>query len=170
MSGDGRPGSDPLDAEVEAARSLIQRLLRSPMNGEGKVFAFPPDYDLSPAAIQSRTRTRREYDHFKKRLAATLRQHSRLGRNLAAVAARILEGKEPRFRKTSDRKLMIIIGMAVAEAVERGLPKYRNEASAHETSACDVVARAARQCGLDMTYDKVAHRYRRFTRGQKLFR
>lgn len=151
-------GATSFDEAVETARDWIEY---SWAFQREKVFAFPPNLDLSPTRIRRWTSSRKGYDHLGKRIAATLRIHRQLPPNLSKIAAEMLEGKHPRFKKKRDLDLIIVIGMAVKKAA-RHLPKYRNEATTPQTSACDAVARAATLNGHAMTYDMVANRYRQY--------
>ncbi len=142
---------------VKAVRGFIKFM---PVFRRKKIFAFPPGIDVSLSRFR-RCNKRKDYDRLKLRIEATRRHYGQLPPNLNKIAAEMLEGKRPRFRKQPPRELIIVIGVAVAKA-SRHLPTYRNESPPQERSACDAVARAATQLRHRMTYDMVANRYRAF--------
>ena len=147
------------DEAVEVARGWIEFAWSFRRN---KVFAFPPGMDVSLSRIR-RCRTRKDYDHLKLRIAATLRRERQLPPNLSEVAADVLEGKRPRFKKQRPINLIIVIGMAVEKA-SWYVPTYRNESTLRQISSLDAVAQAATLCGRWMTYDMVADRYKQYLR------
>ena len=146
---------------VKAVRSFIKFM---PVFRRKKIFAFPAGIDISLSRFR-RCSERKDYDHLKLRIESTQRHYGQLPPNLNKIAAEMLEGKRPRFRRQPPREFIIVIGMAVAKA-SRHLPTYRNDSTLQERSACDAVARAATQLRHRMNYDKVKYRYRAFLRDE----
>lgn len=147
---------------VKAVRRFIAFM---PVFRRKKIFAFPPGMDVSLSRFRRCSNSKKDYENLKLQIEATQRLERQLPPNLNKIAAEMLEGKRPRFRKQPPHELIIVIGMAVTKA-SRHLPTYRNESTRPERSACDAVARAATQLRHRMTYDMVKNRYRAFLRDE----
>lgn len=154
---------------VRAARYDL-KLLKFP--DQNKIFAFPKSYDLSEAVIRRRTQTRKKYVHLRKQIAATLRDKGFLSPNLASVAADMVEGRRPLFKKQKPFGLNQVIGMAVARAAQY-VSKYGTEDMIEGQTAFDAVALAANQLRLkapgggSFTYDIVRDRYEKYSKVTK---
>ena len=155
---------------VRAARYKLKMLMMT--DRRSKIFALVPDIEWIPTRIRRWTGSRFKYEHLRKRIAKTLRTGRQLPANLDDIAADMVEGRRPKFKKQKRTDLIIVIGMAVDAAAEHVRP-YRNEAAEHyesansRQSACDAVVKAASQlrlrlAGRLLTYNSVSHRYRQY--------